>query len=157
MVQEITILWPHAIGNNRGMYFLICYDGLWKQFLSVILCVWALSIVGWWAIWLARNLNGAYEYSMRYTWPDVPKMLGRNHQYTFFSTDKILASCFRAVIDNQLPYFYLQIPTQLAYHPCVKPGNAITAVFVEVCPWNVKVFADFIFTDALFFQYFIYA
>ena len=64
---------------------------------------------------------------------------------------------FRSFILNQLPNFYIEIPTQLTNKSSIKAADTITTVFVKVGSGNIKVFTNFILADTLFIQYFIYS
>lgn len=49
-------------------------------------------------------------------------------------------------------HLYIKIPTQLTNQSRIKAADTITTVFVKVGSGDIKVFADFIFTNTLFFQ-----
>lgn len=57
---------------------------------------------------------------------------------------------FRTFVLDQIPNFYIEIPTQLTNQSSIKAANTITTVFVKVGSGNIMVFTNLIFADTFF-------
>jgi len=94
---------------------------------------------------------------------DLPNIYFKRHNYEKMAVLAVIEHIsestlfFRTIILNQFSCLYIEIPAQLTYQSSIESADTITAVFIEICSWNIKVFTDFILANTLLVQYFIYS